>query len=123
MSAILAIAGLLVSAAPVPPLEPAVDAAYDEVSAARDAEAIARIEAQGPTAHAHPAQLINLGVAYARQGDADRARKLFRRAANAGEVDSLETADGTWASSRVLALDALASLKRGRVSLTRTARR
>jgi len=114
MSATLAIAGLLVSAAPVPPVQ-SVDAAYEEVAASRNAEAIARIESEGPTARAHPAQLINLGIAYARQGDEDRARALFQRAVNAEELYSLETANGTWTNSRVLAQRALASLDGGRL--------
>ncbi len=109
MSAILAVAGLLVTAIPVAPVQ-SVDAAYEEVSTHRNAEAIARIEAEGAT---HPAQLINLGLAYAREGDTDRARALLRRAAHAGDLYTLETAAGEWTSSRVLALRALASLERG----------
>lgn len=122
MSAILAVAGLLVSAAPVPPVE-AVDAAYEEVAASRNAEAIARIEGTGPAARAHPAQLINLGIAYAREGDTARACDLFQRAANAQELYSLETAGGQWTNSRALALRALASLDNGKLGAIRTAMR
>ena len=122
MSAILAIAGLLVTAAPEPPVQ-AVDAAYEEVASHRDADAVARLEGEG-MAHAHPAQLINLGIAYARQGDSRRARVLFRKAANAEEIYSLETASGTWTNSRVLARRALASLDSGSLGgSTRTAMR
>jgi Tfp pilus assembly protein PilF len=123
MSAILAIAGLLVTAAPAPPIQ-SVDAAYDEVRAAQNAAAIARIEDDGPAAHAHPAQLINLGIAYAREGKVDQARVLLQRAANAEELYSLETASGAWTNSRVLAQRALASLESGRLGKpTRSARR
>lgn len=115
MSAAIVLAGLLVTAIPAAPTHAveAVDAAYEEVSAHRDREAIARIEAAGPIARAHPAQLINLALAYARQGQPNRARGLLRQAARAGEPYTLETADGQWASSRELALRALASLERG----------
>lgn len=123
MSALLAIAGLLVTAAPNPPVQ-SVDAAYQEMVAHQNSDAIARIEAEGPLAADHPAQLINLGVAYARQGNVDRARVLFRRAANADGGYSLETASGKWESARVLALRALASLDSGRLGgVTRTASR
>ncbi|MFA9199902.1 MAG: hypothetical protein ACEQR8_01760 [Cypionkella sp.] len=124
MSAILAAAtaaGLLVSAPPVPPVQ-AVDAAYEEVVNHRNGEAIARIESDRPAAHAHPAQLINLGLAYAREGNVARARELLRRAASADEIDTLETADGQWASARVLARRALAALDRSSAGV-RTARR
>ena len=123
MSAILAIAGLLVTAPLAPPVE-AVDAAYEEVSASRNADAIERIEAETIAVHAHPAQLINLGIAYAREGDTERARALLRRAANADELFSLETAAGTWTNSRLLARRALASLESGKLGGgTRTAMR
>ena len=121
MSAILAVAGLLVTAAPAPPIQ-AVDAAYEEVASHRDADAIARLEGKGIPAH--PAQLINLGIAHARQGDVERARALFHKAANAEEIYSLETASGVWTNSRVLARRALASLDSGTLGgATRTAMR
>ena len=122
MSAILAVAGLLVTAAPAPPIQ-AVDAAYEEVAAHRDADAIARLEGEGAVP-LHPAQLINLGIAHARQGDVERARALFHKAANAEEIYSLETASGAWTNSRVLARKALASLDSGALGgATRTAMR
>lgn len=123
MSAILAMTGLLVTAPLALPVA-AVDAAYEEVTASQNADAIARIEAAGTVAHAHPAQLINLGIAYAREGDTERARALLQRAANAEELYSLETASGEWTNSRVLAQRALASLESGRLAgATRTAMR
>jgi len=122
MSTTLIISALLVSAPPTPQVA-TVDAAYEEVAAHRNAEAIAQIESEGPVAREHPAQLINLGIAYAREGDADRARALFRRAAHADEAYALETANGEWTDSRVLARRALASLDSGRLTATRTAMR
>lgn len=122
MSAILAVAGLLVTATPVPPVQ-SVDAAYEEVSMKRDADAIERIEDETPLARAHPAQLINLGIAYARRGDTERARAMFRQAANDEGLYSLETANGDWTSSRILAQRALVSLERGTLGRVRTASR
>lgn len=98
-----------------------VDAAYLDVAAGRDAAAIDRLEA---SAEAHPAGIINLGVAHARRGETDAARKLFERAATMTERYELETATGSWIDSRALALKALASLDRGAfASEVRTARR
>lgn len=112
MSSILVIASLLVSAVPPPPAS-AVDAAYEDLQANRNETAIERIESSVDERSAHPAQLINLGVAYARQGDRARARAMFERAAASSERYELETADGQWVESRRLALKALAALDRG----------
>ena len=86
--------------------DPSADAAYSELAAGRTAEAIARIqEAQenGST----PAQLINLGTAYAQQGQLDKARAAYRAAIAADDTVFLETANGTWIESRTLARMAL----------------
>lgn len=91
---------------------PPVEAAYEQLAAGRDAEAIVLIESEAPVA-GEPAQLINLGIAYARRGDAERARALFQAARRAPERVELETATGEWIDSRVLAGQALAMLDSG----------
>ena len=89
-----------------------------------DAEAIARIEGGREAATDHPATMINLGIAYAREGQEARARALFERAADMGMRVELETAGGDWIDSRVLAARALAALDAGRLGrVTRTALR
>jgi len=118
----LLFAAILVTA-PAPAVE-RVDAAFEDLAASRNAEAITRIEGSREAATDHPATMINLGIAYARQGQQARARALFERAANMGLRVELETAGGSWADSRALAIRALAALEGGRLGgLTRTALR
>lgn len=95
-------------AATAPELQPdrAADAAYSELAAGRTAEAIARIE-EARANGSSPAQLINLGTAYAQQGQFDRAREAYRAAIAADDTVFLETADGKWVESRTLARIAL----------------
>lgn len=112
MSTLLVLTGLLVTAVPQPAAN-AVDAAYDDVRTGNNGAAIARIEPISNRGDAHPAQLINLGVAYARQNDTVRARQMFRRAAETDDGVLLETSGGAWVDSRRLALKALAALDRG----------
>lgn len=114
------IAATILVIAPVPQVEQ-VDAAYDDLSSGRNAEAAARLEDKQ-----HPASLINLGIAKARQGELHEARRLFERAASMAQRYELETARGTWVDSRTLAHKALAALDNGtfsRVTATRTAAR
>lgn len=122
MSALMA-AAILVTA-PLPDVEQ-VDVAYEELMAGRSEAAIAQIEAAQGEAAEHPAALINLGVAYARRGDAAQARRLFQRAAAASERYQLETSGGTWIDSKALARRALAALDQGAFAAgaTRTALR
>lgn len=101
----------LVLAAAVAALPPAADVGYQELASGRDDAAITVITQQQETDD--PAKLINLGVAYARQGDVTRARAMFRAAHTAPERVELETAAGDWVYSRVLARRALAMLDNG----------
>lgn len=87
---------------------------YSELVAGQDEAAITVINRQPETDD--PAKLINLGVAYARMGDADRARAMFRAAHNAADRVDLETASGEWVYSRVLARRGLAMLDSGEFS-------
>ena len=59
-----------------------------------------------------PARLINLGTAYARLGDFDRASDAFRRAMYSDQRYDLELADGSVVDSREAARMALAKLSR-----------
>lgn len=117
------LATLFMAQAPGQALEP-VDVAFDELAAQQNAAAIARIESNAELDRADPARLINLGIAYARQGEAEAARALFERAARNAERLNLETATGEWIDSRALARRALAALERGEfASSSRTAMR
>lgn len=88
------------------------DVGYAQLVAGNDGAAITVINRQ-PDRGDDPARLINLGVAYARMGDADRARAMFRAAHTAPERVELETAAGEWVYSRVLARRGLAMLDSG----------
>lgn len=123
MAVAMTIATLFMAQAPAQALAP-VDVAFDELAAEQNAAAIARIESNVELDQADPARLINLGIAYARQGRADAARALFERAARHAERLNLETANGDWIDSRALARRALAALDRGEFATSsRTAMR
>ncbi|WP_120716436.1 hypothetical protein [Tsuneonella amylolytica] len=101
----------------------AADIGYDALIAGDGERAVEAIAAD-PLATDDPAKLINLGVAYAMEGDRDRARTMFERAAASSERYDLEVASGEWVESRRLALRALAALDRGGLaSEVRTAMR
>lgn len=123
MAAAIIIATLFMAQGPAQALEP-VDVAFDELAAQSNAAAIARIESNRQLDEADPARLINLGIAYARQGEPAAARTLFERAMRSSERLNLETATGDWVDSRALARRALAALDRGEFdSPSRTAMR
>jgi len=84
---------------------------YEQLVAGQSDAAITVISHQPETDD--PARLINLGVAYARMGDTERARAMFRAAHGSDERVDLETATGEWVYSRVLARRALAMLDSG----------
>lgn len=118
ITAILAALTLSQSAAP------AADVAYAALAAGDDRAAVAQIEGNAALDADDPARLINLGVAYARQGDRVRAREAFRQAIASEKRYDLETASGRWVESRSLAFRALAALDQGRLdSDIRTAMR
>ncbi len=60
-----------------------------------------------------PSTLINAGIARAQHGDTAVARKLFTAAYQNNVRYDLETADGKWVDSRILAARALKMLDRG----------
>ena len=91
--------------------------AFEQLAEGRDAAAITMIEGQD-AGSADPARLINLGIAYARSGEAEKARALFEAAYYARDRVELETATGEWVDSRMLAKEALAMLDRGQFART-----
>lgn len=112
LSSLLAVAQAATIAVPVEPsgIEQR-QVAYEELSAGRSAEAVAALEAELRQDPTDPATLINLGTAYARQGDSDRAAQAFRAAMTSDTRYRLELADGSWVDSRQAARLALASLE------------
>ena len=121
MSIAMILASALVVQAPAP--GDAVEVAYPEMVAGRSTAAIDKIERANPRDAGHPARLINLGIAQARLGNEDEARKLFAEAAACNERYWLETASGEWVDARTLARDALARLDRGEFAATTLASR
>lgn len=92
---------------------PVSDVAYDELAAEQNRAAIEKLEAAPASDTQDPAMLINLGIAYAREGHLDHARGLFERAAHSESRFQLETATGEWVDSRWLAIRAIALLDAG----------
>lgn len=92
---------------------PASDVAFDELAAEQNRAAIEKLEAAPASDAQDPAMLINLGIAYAREGHLDHARSLFEQAARSESRFQLETATGEWVDSRWLAVRAIALLDAG----------
>lgn len=107
----------MVLAAGTPGAAEATDVAYDAMIEGRHEVAIARLE---DAATDDPARLINLAAAYAAQGRYAEARDAYERAAYADRFE-LETADGSWIDSRVLARRSLAALDQAVLTNTRMA--
>ena len=87
-----------------------VDVAYEELMKDRNREAVEQILASGLDDQGDPAALINLGTAYARLGDAEKARACFKAAANSDTRYMLELSDGRWMDSRRAARKAAQAL-------------
>ena len=90
-----------------------VDVAYSEMAAGQDVAAIRKIKSNDALDAQDPAGLINLGIAYARQGNAKAAAEAFTAAINSDDPQYLETSTGEWVDSRQLGRKALAMLKSG----------
>ena len=87
------------------------EVAYEALADGRSNEAIAEIERLLEQRPGDPALLINLGAAYAQEGEYDRAEDCYRRAAESEERYKLELANGKWVDSRLAARRALAALE------------
>lgn len=119
MSATLALAALAGAAqlTSTPGAEPTTieqrEVAYEAIAAGRADDAIRALETQLAQEPDDPALLINLGAAYARRGDAERAVRAFEAAIASDTRYELELADGSWADSRQAARRALETVQRG----------
>jgi Flp pilus assembly protein TadD len=88
------------------------EVAYEAIAAGRADDAIRALEAQLAKNPHDPALLINLGAAYAKRGDAERAARAYQAAIDSDTRYELELADGTWTDSRQAARLGLETLQR-----------
>lgn len=84
--------------------------AYEALVEGANDRAAADLETRLRQEPGDPATLINLGAAYARLGQRERAADAYRNAADSRTRYSLELADGRWVDSRRAARIALTSL-------------
>ncbi|WP_159980226.1 MULTISPECIES: hypothetical protein [unclassified Novosphingobium] len=96
------------------PTSDVTEVAYRELSEGRPQAAVRKLEANGAARSEDPAALINLGAAYARAGQADKALAAYRAAVASPERYDLELADGSWVDSRQAARTALKGLMASR---------
>jgi Tfp pilus assembly protein PilF len=87
-----------------------IDVAYEELMADRNREAVEQILASQLDDEGDPAALINLGTAYARLGETEKAKASFEAAINSDKRYMLELADGSWMDSRRAARKAVKAL-------------
>jgi len=87
-----------------------VDVGYDQLAQGQPAAAIARINGNRAAATRDPAALINLGAAYARLGERQKAEDCYRAAIASPDRYELQRADGSWMDSRRIAREALDAL-------------
>lgn len=109
-AAALAMQSAPAAAHPAP--DASAEAAYEQLAAGANQDAIARIQAALAQNPGDPALLINLGTAYSREGRFDEARAAFRNAIAAEDRYRVQLADGSWEDSRRVARLALDSLDR-----------
>jgi Tfp pilus assembly protein PilF len=113
LAASLMLAQAAAIAAPTTPAVDRVDVGYEALVQGRPHEAIARIKANDGRAASDPAALINLGSAFARLGQNDKAEASFKAAIASEDRQDLELADGSWMDSRRAARIALKRLDSG----------
>lgn len=99
------IAGLILAQAVAPAITvegegDRIDVAYRELSEGRPADAVARLDGARAVAQGDPSALINLGTAYARLGQGDKAADLYRTAIASRMRYDLQLSDGSWVDSR-----------------------
>ncbi|MXP00407.1 hypothetical protein GRI97_15555 [Altererythrobacter xixiisoli] len=93
------------------------DVAFEEIANGQNAAAIAALQERLAAEPSDPALLINLGAAYQRSGDSERAAAAYRAAADSSTRYQLELADGSWMDSRHAARLAMHSLDRTTLAL------
>ncbi len=89
-----------------------IDVAYKAMSEGRTADALERLAGSKAAKEGDPATLINLGSAYARNGQVEKARDTYRAAMFSDIRYDLELADGSWMDSRQAARQAIDMLNR-----------
>lgn len=117
MSALALLAGVLLAQAASPGITVEggaehADVGFEQLAAGRPGEAIARIGANRRLEPGDPAALINLGTAYARLGQREKALDRYYAAIGSTERYHLQLADGRWMDSRRAARLAIAMLER-----------
>ena len=96
---------------------------YESLVDGQNSAAVEELQANTELDADDPVRLINLGIAYARQGRKDEARAMFEIAMRSPDRVVLETASGEWKDSRHLARLALKMLDRNEFSSERMASR
>lgn len=102
---------------------PAESVGYEPLVEGRDAAAVEELNANTELTGDDPVRLINLGIAYARQGRTEEARAMFTAAMTNDDRFVLEVASGEWKDSRHLARLALKMLDGGEFGNARMAAR
>ncbi len=110
MLSVLALITVSLAAPAVPAGDPA---GYLDVATGQNVALIESVDTAAALQADDPAVLINLGVAYAREGDDRLAAVLFEAAMASANRCELETANGDWVDSRQLARRALQKLAQG----------
>lgn len=85
---------------------------YGELAQSQTEATISRILASDQFDSKDPATLINLGAAYAKIGQKDRALAMYRAAIASPDRYDLQLADGRWMDSRAAARLAAAPLEK-----------
>ena len=110
LSALFAAQAVITVPAPAPAAE-VKEVAYESLMEGRSDEAVRALEARLAEDPNDPAVLINLGTAYVRTGNRERAAMAFRAAMNSDTSYRLELADGRWIDSRQAARMGLEGLQ------------
>ena len=84
---------------------------YEALMRGDNERAVSQILASAQVSKHDPAKLLNLGRAYARMGQTDKAAEYFKAAMQARESVDLVLADGRVMNSKVAAREALANLQ------------
>ncbi|MFK4870715.1 hypothetical protein [Novosphingobium sp. ZW T3_23] len=112
LAATLLLSQAAVTAAPATPLNDRIDVAYTELSSGNAQAAVSKLETSSAAKSEDPATLINLGAAYAANGQTEKALVAYRAAVASSDRYDLQLADGSWVDSRAAARLALNNLLR-----------
>ncbi|KPH59861.1 tetratricopeptide repeat protein [Novosphingobium sp. ST904] len=101
------------------PRDDRVEVAYTELAAGNADAAVRKLEGTGAARSDDPATLINLGTAYAANGQTEKAIAAYRAAVGSSDRYDLQLADGSWVDSRAAARLALNNLLRANARASR----